>query len=147
MTDWPDPFSAIRAALETTLLVDGVQAVLGRETGTLPELLGPVVALVWTGMDAADRETGDGEDETLRWKVSVYVPLDGTDADGRGLVGAQHQLEAVVPALFSAIRADPSLGGVVDWARLADTREDPVIDTTDRFVRKSLTLSVERYAT
>jgi hypothetical protein len=128
-------FAAVEQAFLTkALAVPAVATTVDHEPQTLPRL--PCVTLLWVGLSQDDVETGPRTENRWTWRINLYLQLQ----DYRR---AQDQLKDIVPQLLAITRRDPSLGGTVDWARIADDGQDPVFGDQAGFLRKSLLLTVE----
>jgi hypothetical protein len=103
----------------------------------------PVVTMLADLYGQVDRETGPVTDNTWGWEVRVYVDLT------QGYEAAQVELDDAVPAVLSVIRADPSLDGSCEWARIEDPGGPPEfgVERNRRYAVKRLLLRAELFET
>lgn len=99
--------------------LDGVTA-LAYEPEYLPDP--PVVTMVASVFEQADRETGPVTDNVHGWELRVYVALsEPADGSTGAYEAGQHALEDLVPDIYSLVRAHPDINGTCEWASLSDS--------------------------
>jgi hypothetical protein len=118
--------------------VEGIKKVYDHEPGEIPRQSLPAVTLYWRGETGVDVETGPCEDVTHAW--SVYVYFDTADQ-----VRTQQRYKEILPALFTPLRVDPTIGDLVDRATLTDPalqEPQPIWNAEGRllYLRKQLLL-------
>lgn len=118
--------------VEDLKLIPGIASVLDFEPQKLPRL--PCVTMLLVRYDPDDTETGPGQDVHYEWRLRLYVSL--TDYEK-----AQQSLKDYVPLILGAVRDDPRMNNLCDFARIRDRGMEPIFDANGAYLVKDLMFS------
>jgi hypothetical protein len=135
--EFPFPIEEAFLELCREQLEDRVRTYLDYE----PESFGgaielPAIAMLWSGFEQRDEQTGPATANDWTWQVNLYSSL------LQGYEEAQRELRSLFPKLLLVVRADPSLGDTGHFARLRDPGERPNFDHGEKIVWKTALLTV-----